>query len=107
MLVDAQKFAERASRQQRPRLLELRRHGAKIFFCKGKPTGVRHHGSHHAKAVVVNRRVAFTGNENVSKASRSNNGLLFRLQGNVVQQILAALAAWRDMGTSRQMGDAD
>jgi phosphatidylserine/phosphatidylglycerophosphate/cardiolipin synthase-like enzyme len=47
----------------------------------------------HIKAVVVDGRVAFTGSGNLTRASRCNREVAFKIVGPPVSQIMAAVRA--------------
>ncbi len=47
----------------------------------------------HVKAVVLDDRIAYAGSSNLTKASRVNRELVFRLTGPPVAAVLAAVAA--------------
>ena len=98
MVVDKSHFESRTSVYQRPRLLELKTLGANVSLADGfdtsrlyGPRGKK--GIMHLKAVVLDGRVAFTGGCNMTKSSRGNRELTFRVTGPPVKKILQAILA--------------
>ena len=77
---------------QKRRVRELLRLGATVYRCK---TGKQ--GSYHCKALVINRRVLYTGSANLTGNSRRNSETVFRMTGPVVEQVLRQLAADRGL----------
>ena len=65
--LDRQAFAGTQPRQQSSRVQKLHAKGAKVYLCKG----FGRLGSYHAKEVVVDRRVLYTGSANLTTNSRS------------------------------------
>ena len=55
-------------------------------------------GVMHVKAVVLDDRIAYAGSSNLTKASRVNRELVFRLAGPPVAAVLAAVAAAASSG---------
>ena len=90
-MVDKEMFDVRMARHQRPRLEALRRAGAKIWLCDGK-TG---YGSLHMKALIVNRRVAFTGSSNFTNKSHENLELQMRMARPPAIQIYTISHGWK------------
>ena len=86
VLVDNETFLQRTAFYQRPRLERLRRAGAEIRLCRGP---VQPYGSFHMKAIVLDRRVAFTGSANATQKSLQNTEVTMRLVGPPVAAILA------------------
>ena len=73
--------------QQRSRVKKLHAKGAKVYLCKG----LERLGSYHAKEVVVDRRVLYTGSANLTTNSRSNRERVYKMTGRVVQEALLDL----------------
>ena len=96
--VDHDIFHKDTSRYSRARLRELQRHGASVSLAKGF-SGVSLYGAcafdgaMHVKAVILSHRVAYTGGSNLTKASRVNRELSFRMTGEPVAEIFAAVLA--------------
>ena len=90
--VDRGAFLKRTCHQQASRLKTLFDLGAKVFLCRGvKVDGVFHH-----KLVVTNKRYAWSGGGNLTKASRhKNRELLLKLVGPGVQKMLASVSEAR------------
>ncbi len=95
VLVDNETFLQRTAFYQRPRLERLRRAGAEIRLCRGP---VQPYGSFHMKAIVLDRRVAFTGSANATQKSLQNTEVTMRLVGPPVAAILAEIQAARVRG---------
>ena len=57
--------------------------------------GVGRQGAYHGKAVVVDRRVLYTGNANITGKSVRNEEFCFKMVGPVVLQVLERLALHR------------
>ena len=98
MVVDRSHFEGRTSVYQRPRLLELKKLGANVTLADGfdtsnlyGPRGKK--GIMHLKAVVLDGRVAFSGGCNMTRSSRGNRELTFRVTGPAVTPILQAISA--------------
>ena len=94
LLVDKASFEERRSFRQRSCLAALRALGAEVRLCKG--SGRR--GAFHVKAVVVDRRVCFTGSANLTTKSRDNVELHLRLVGSPLRDVLEVLQRARASG---------
>jgi len=110
VVVDKSCFAQKISRGQRPRLLELQRAGAQVRLASGH-SGTDVYGPHarggvmHVKAVVLDAAVAYTGSANFTKASLTNRELVLRLEGAGVAAILDVVAeAFR---SGQMLTDAD
>ena len=77
----------------------LQQHGATNYYCK---TGKN--GSYHCRALVIDRRVLYTGSVNFTGKSRRNSETVFRMTGPVVEQVMRQLAAdrahWSEWGGS-------
>ena len=69
---------------QGPRLERLRRAGATIGLCRGTSST----GAFHAKAIVIDRQVAFVGSANATNKSLLNGELCFRLRGPPVRAVV-------------------
>ena len=91
VLVDAEMFASRSTRRQKPRLTALHAAGAHVYLCKGSGTM----GAYHLKAMVIDRRLLYTGTANLTEKSMENEELCFKLEGPVVQEVVDRLAAHR------------
>ena len=98
MVVDKSHFESRTSVYQRPRLLELKNLGANVSLADGfdttslyGPRGKK--GIMHLKAVVLEGRVAFAGGCNMTKSSRGNREMVFRITAPAVKKILQAILA--------------
>ena len=81
---------------QRPRLLELQKHGASVFLCNGREYceefGVKGYRGHfHMKALVIDNKIAYCGSANATGNSRINAELVFRLVGPPVADVVAAI----------------
>lgn len=94
LYIDAEKFSEDWPRYQKPRVRELQQAGASIYVCKGPKA----QGAYHCKALVADRRYLYTGNANFTYKSSSNEELVFRMTGPVVQQVLEKLFVHRQSG---------
>ena len=92
LYVDDAKFDKGGPTLQRPRTKKLKAAGAKVFLCKGK----RARGSFHYKAIIIDRRYMWTGNENCTDNSLNNNGLCLKISGPVVKEVLEELATFRE-----------
>jgi len=88
--VDKEGFEKRDAPRQRPKLLALKGAGAKVCVASGEGTT----GRLHCKAVVLDRRVAYTGSANLTEKSESNHELVCRLQGPPVQAVSEAVATF-------------
>ena len=69
---------------QRPRLLELQKHGASVFLCSGREYceefGVKGYRGHfHMKALVIDNKIAYRGSANATRNSPINTELFFSL----------------------------
>ena len=95
LYIDAEMLAGSTPQCQRSRLRELRGLGATVWRCK---TG--REGSYHCKALVLDRRVVYTGSANLTGNSRRNREMVFRMTGPVVDQVRRQLAGdralWRE-----------
>ena len=96
LMVDRQAAAGEGGRKyMRPRLRELKTAGAQVWLCDGHNhteilgTGAGNlHGHVHVKGVVVDRRVAYTGSMNLTRAARTNREIMFKIRGPPVVQFL-------------------
>ena len=98
IFVDGSAYKQRTCYHQAPRLRALRDSGAAVYLCTGKsgkdeygPSGVP--GVHHMKALILDRRIAYSGSANVTRAARTNNEIMHRFTGPPVYDILAAVLA--------------
>ena len=93
--IDAEMLGGRTPESQKKRLRDLMVAGAEIWACK---TG--NQGSYHCKALIVYRRIMYTGSANFTSNSRRNREIVFRMTGPVVLQMLQQLAedrgSWRE-----------
>jgi hypothetical protein len=87
LYIDTEMFAGQVPKLQRSRVSKLQEAGAAVFLCK---TGKS--GSYHSKALVLDRRVLYTGSANFTGKSRRNRETVFRMTGPVVDQMLRQLA---------------
>ena len=85
--IDAEMLGGGTPQSQRKRVKDLSDEGATVYVCK---TGRQ--GSYHCKALVVDRRVLYTGSANFTGKSRRNRETVFRMTGPVVDQMLRQLA---------------
>ena len=88
--VDKAGFENRDAPRQRPKLLALKGLGAQVCTASGDGTM----GRLHCKAVVLDRRVAYTGSANLTDKSEDNSELVCRLQGPPVQAVSEAVASF-------------
>ena len=98
VVVDKSQYMKRTSRFQRPRLLELQRLGAQVYLAGGFNAahlfGVgAHSGILHLKGVVLDNRVLYVGSSNLTKASRANREVMFRMTGPPVAKTLQGILA--------------
>ena len=108
LMVDRQAAAGEGGRKyMRPRLRELKTAGAQVWLCDGHNhteilgTGAGNlHGHVHVKGVVVDRRVAYTGSMNLTRAARTNREIMFKIRGAPVVQFLEHMLGFRDHGAS-------
>ena len=89
--IDKEKFGGTIPRSQKPRLRDLARLGAQVFVCAGAGS----QGAFHVKGVVVDRRALYTGSANLTRKSRDNEEICFRITGPTVQAVLERLARQR------------
>ena len=94
ILIDRETLQGRTPYHQRARLESLRRAGARITACRGMST----RGAMHMKALVCDRRLAFTGSANFTTKSLENAELCLRLAGPPVQSVLRKVEAVRLQG---------
>jgi len=94
VLVDKAGLTDETCRFQRPRLAALRAAGAEVRLCTGKPP----YGIFHVKALVVDRKLAFTGNGNLTNKMTQNVELLMVLGGPPVADVLRLLERERESG---------
>ena len=87
LYIDTEMLAGQVPKSQRSRVSKLQEAGATVFLCK---TG--RSGSYHSKALVLDRRVLYTGSANFTGKSRRNRETVFRMTGPVVDQMLRQLA---------------
>ena len=89
VLIDKVTLEGRTPWHQRPRLAALRAAGAKILMCRGK--GPK--SSYHKKALVIDKRIMYTGGANFTYQSDDggNGELTFRMTGQPVLDTLAIL----------------
>ena len=80
--------------QQKPRLRSLQRAGAEVVLCKGSGR----YGRMHGKALVCDRRVAYSGSANFTGKSADNEELCFRLLGPPVLDILGFITKVKQQG---------
>jgi len=98
VVVDRFAYEAVVSRHERARLRELQRCGASVSLASGFPgaslfgSGAAA-GSLHMKAVIVDERVGFAGSSNLTRASRINRELSFKIAGPPVQRMLEAVRA--------------
>jgi hypothetical protein len=92
--VDREQLHARTCYHQRPRLDALRRAGAAVYACRGSPPA----GAFHMKAVLIDRRYAYTGSANLTQKSLSNVELCMRIVGPPVEAIHQKLVHARDHG---------
>ena len=86
VVVDRQYFLGRTATHQRPRLHELKEHGATVMLATGSKCG-NYQGAMHMKVAAINDDVAFVGSCNWTFSSLANQEICLRLQGHAVQQI--------------------
>lgn len=108
ILVDAEYFDKLSAPHQRPRLVELKRAGARVFLCQGNdgrpefgPNG--RPGCYHPKALLIDQRVCYTGSGNFTKASKVNEEWMFRMVGPPVQAMSDAIQQRLQNSTTRVM----
>jgi hypothetical protein len=103
--IDAEALGGQTPRSQRKRLTELLALGgeegrATVWRCK-----TWRQCSYHCKALIVDRRVLYTGSANFTENSRRNRETVYRMTGPVVEQVLRQLAedrgAWGEWDGSR------
>ena len=91
MLIDREAMQGGTPYYQAARVRALHKVGAEVYLCRGDgPRGI-----HHKKAVIINRRVAFTGGANLTQKSTENGEFNFRMLGPIVHDMLEDLAAVR------------
>ena len=95
--VDREQFAKRTLARQRPRLKELQDNGAEVYTGRG----LNQFGALHAKVAIIDRRVAYAGSENCTFKASNNFGFVFRLEGEPVIQMDAAIAQYRSASSTR------
>jgi len=92
ILIDQEMLHGRTPYHQRARLDSLRRAHANIWLlCQG----MSGRGAMHMKALVCDRRWAFTGSANFTTKSMENAELCMRMRGPPVQSILGRMEAVR------------
>jgi uncharacterized protein YlaI len=94
LIVDKEGFDERTCYHQRARLRALRNAGAHIWICRG----CHSRGRMHMKAVVVDRRLNFSGGLNLTDKSMSNEELCYRMHGEQVAAVVHQFAEVRIRG---------
>ena len=91
MCLDREAFHSGTPYHQLSRVNALRKLGAEVFLCRGECA----RGVHHKKAVVVDRRTAYTGGANLTQKSLDNGEFNFKMRGPIVNDILEDLASVR------------
>ena len=96
VLIDEAEYKARRARHQRPRLMELRDLGAAVYLCQGGECKAlfgqnSYLGNYHVKALILDRRVMYTGSSNMTLSSRKNIELMFRMTGPPVHAVLQGL----------------
>ena len=96
LVVDKEAFEAQppVAPRQAPRLRSLAKAGADVALC----SGVGRYGRLHGKALVCDRRVAYTGSANLTDKSSANDELCFCLRGPQVADILSFIASARARG---------
>ena len=97
LFVDCEQFDSRTLARQRPRMKELQNNGAEIYTGRG----LNHWGALHAKALIIDHRVAYAGSENWTFKAPNNFGLVFRFVGPPVIQINGAVANYRSASSTK------
>ena len=96
IVVDKESFEAKPPHapQQGPRLRSLQRAGAEVVLCKGSGR----YGRMHGKALVCDRRIAYSGSANFTVKSASNAELCFRFLGSPVADILGFIISAQQRG---------
>ena len=104
IFVDARAYDQKTCYHEGPRLRSLRDAGATIHLCIGKsgkaeygPSGLP--GAHHIKALILDRKIAYQGSANLTRAARTNNEIMHRFTGPPVETILLAVLGARNGAT--------
>ena len=107
MFVDAQHFRSRVTRHMRPCLTALVAAGATVKLASGHShasifgaAGSGLVGQLHAKAVVLDRSVAYVGSANFTRNSLGNRELVWRMRGPQVMEVLEMIIALRAVSSS-------
>ena len=96
LVVDKEAFEAQppVAPRQAARLRALANAGADVALC----SGAARYGRLHGKALVCNRRVAYTGSANLTEKSSANDELCFCLRGPQVADILSFITSARARG---------
>jgi len=107
MIVDAEHCRSRVTRFMRPRLAALVAAGATVKMASGHShasifgaAGSGLVGQLHAKAVVLDRSVAYVGSANFTRNSLSNRELVWRVRSPPVMEVLEMIIALRAVSSS-------
>ncbi len=100
VVVDERAHRDNVSRYRRPRLRALRAAGAEVYLAGGSnQSATRRFGRSargpcmHAKAVVIDSRVAYAGYANCTQQARVNRELMLRLVGPPVTDVLSGVSS--------------
>ena len=104
VFVDARAYEQKTCYHEGPRLRSLRDAGATVHLCTGKsgkaeygPSGLP--GAHHIKALILDRKIAYLGSANLTRAARTNNEIMHRFTGPPAETILSAVLATKNGAT--------
>ena len=100
--MDAANNDARSAVHQRPRLLELQKLGGEVYLCSGDGR----FGSLHAKALVMDSRIAYSGSANYTFKSQSNIEVVVRLVGPQVRVIEQLFLDCKARASTRLLTDA-
>ena len=95
--VDREQFFSKTLARQRPRTKELQQNGAEIYVGRG----LNQWGAMHAKALIIDHRVAYAGSENWTFKASNNFGLVFRFVGPPAIEIDCAIAGFRSAASTK------
>ena len=108
IVVDRKVAEANSTRFQRSRLKLLQEHHARIALADGHDaTGVfgpqARGGSMHMKAVVIDGRIAYAGSANLTRQSRINKEVMFRITGPSVSELAQAILGTFDSARVKQI----